>query len=185
VKSLSSSTSWQELKDFRRKTGDIFSTKTGEGVVEITAREGMDDTELGGIMIAEEVSRRGEDEDISSDDNMGSDDDMGCDLGESDNDDGEYLEGKFPCNLCDYNKAADNKDLRRHKEKLHKERDASLKCTKFWCNQTFNTLYELNVHRKECRFVVCPEDGCSFRMKFNHQEEPHKRMHKRQRDKQV
>lgn len=62
VENLSSRTSWQDLKDYMRKAGDITYTKTdshsGEGVVEFADREGMeyalrklDDTELDGRRI--------------------------------------------------------------------------------------------------------------------------------------
>lgn len=72
VENLSSRTSWQDLKDYMRKAGDITYTKTdshsGEGVVEFADREGMeyalrklDDTELDGrrIKLVEEGNRGG------------------------------------------------------------------------------------------------------------------------------
>merc|ERR1712114_88837 len=60
VENLSSRTSWQDLKDFMRKAGDITYTTVnrgtrGEGLVEFSDREGMeyalkelDDTKLDG-----------------------------------------------------------------------------------------------------------------------------------------
>merc|ERR1712025_919589 len=63
VENLSSRTSWQDLKDFMRKAGDITYTTVnrgtrGEGLVEFSDREGMeyalrelDDTKLDGKRI--------------------------------------------------------------------------------------------------------------------------------------
>merc|ERR1712128_39821 len=68
---LSSRTSWQDLKDFMRKAGDITYTTVnrgnrGEGLVEFTDREGMeyaikelDDTKLDGNRIRLTEERKG------------------------------------------------------------------------------------------------------------------------------
>merc|ERR1712106_855347 len=71
VENLSSRTSWQDLKDFMRKAGDITYTTVnrgnrGEGLVEFTDREGMeyaikelDDTKLDGNRIRLTEERKG------------------------------------------------------------------------------------------------------------------------------
>jgi len=73
VKNLSSRTSWQDLKDFMRKAGDVTYTTVnrgvrGEGLVEFTDRDGMeyalrdlDDTKLDGnrIKLIEESKQGG------------------------------------------------------------------------------------------------------------------------------
>merc|ERR1712128_306325 len=71
VENLSSRTSWQDLKDFMRKAGDITYTTVnrgnrGEGLVEFTDRGGMeyaikelDDTKLDGNRIRLTEERRG------------------------------------------------------------------------------------------------------------------------------
>merc|ERR1712128_402623 len=71
VENLSSRTSWQDLKDFMRKAGDITYTTVnrgnrGEGLVEFTDREGMeyaikelDDTTLDGTRIRLTEERKG------------------------------------------------------------------------------------------------------------------------------
>eukprot|EP00091_Calanus_sinicus_P005056 TRINITY_DN1541_c0_g1_i5.p1 TRINITY_DN1541_c0_g1~~TRINITY_DN1541_c0_g1_i5.p1 ORF type:complete len:326 (-),score=91.82 TRINITY_DN1541_c0_g1_i5:110-1087(-) len=72
VENMSSRTSWQDLKDFMRKAGDITYTTVnrgnrGEGLVEFSDREGMeyalkelDDTKLDGnrIRLSEEGGRK-------------------------------------------------------------------------------------------------------------------------------
>merc|ERR1712130_756042 len=70
VENLSSRTSWQDLKDFMRKAGDITYTTVnrgtrGEGLVEFSDREGMeyalkelDDTKLDGNRIRLTEERR-------------------------------------------------------------------------------------------------------------------------------
>jgi hypothetical protein len=106
----------------------------------------------------------GEDADSESEDG---------DSEDGDSEDSDSEDSKHMCIYCG-KELRDKTDLKRHMDSLHREGVVNYKCTKSFCDLEFGTQWEMELHRRDCRWQ-CPQ--CTYTTAKTYNCDRHRRKH--------